>query len=191
VAEVLLFHHAQGQTPGFIAFADEWRSAGHVVHTPDLYDGKVFATLDEGVAYAERVGFDALSERGARAADPLPPALVYAGFSLGVMPAQRLAQTRAGARGALFFHSCLPAEVFGGWHDGVPVQIHAMEHDPYFVNDGDRDAAEELVATTPSAALFIYPGDQHLFADQSLASYDVDAAALLHHRTLDFLAALS
>src|SRR5574341_262962 len=146
MAEVLLFHHAQGQTAGFRAFADELRRAGHIVHAPDLYDGRTFATLDDGVAHARRVGFGELFERGVRAADRLPNELVYAGFSLGVPPAQKLAQTRGGARGALLFYSCVPTSEFGtSWPADVPVQIHAMDADPLFVDEGDLDAARALV----------------------------------------------
>jgi len=189
MAEVLLFHHAQGQTSGFLAFADELRQAGHTVHAPDVYDGRTFDTLDEGVAYAQEVGFGEVLERGVRAADKLPTDLVYAGFSLGVMPAQKLAQTRPGARGALLFYSCLPTSEFGSsWPADVPVQIHAMEADPFFVEDGDIDAARVLVESAENAELFLYPGDQHLFADASLPSYDAPAAALLVQRVLAFLA---
>ncbi|MDQ3894948.1 MAG: dienelactone hydrolase family protein [Actinomycetota bacterium] len=189
MAEVLLFHHAQGQTNGFAAFADELRQAGHTVHTPDLFDGRTFATIDEGMSYAEQLGFpDEIIQRGERAADALPNELVYAGFSLGVLPAQKLAQTRPGARGALLFYSCVPVSYFGGsWPAGVPVQIHGMDADPIFVDEGDLDAARELVASAPHAELFLYPGDQHYFADSSLPSYDADAAALLTRRVLDFL----
>jgi dienelactone hydrolase len=191
MAEVLLFHHAQGQTAGFIAFADELRQGGHTVHAPDLYDGRTFDSLDEGVAYARETGFGEVLERGVRAADGLAGELVYAGFSLGVMPAQQLAQTRPGARGALFFDACLPTSEFGSsWPADVPVQIHAMDADPFFVDDGDLDAARALVESAELAELFLYPGDQHLFADASLPSYDADAAALLSRRVLDFLGAL-
>jgi len=100
MAEVLLFHHAQGLTPGVLAFADELRRAGHTVHTPDLLDGRTFETVEEGVGYAKEVGFGEVLERGVRAAEELPTEVVYAGFSLGGMPAQQLAQTRAGASGA-------------------------------------------------------------------------------------------
>ncbi|MCI0687081.1 MAG: dienelactone hydrolase family protein [Sporichthyaceae bacterium] len=190
MAEVLLFHHAQGQTPGFLAFADELRRAGHTVHTPDLYDGNTFQTLDEGLAYARKVGFGELLEAGVRTADGLPSGLVYAGFSLGVMPAQNLAQTRVGARGALLFESCLPVSEFGSaWPKGVPVQIHGMDADPFFAGEGDIDAARALVESAEQAELFVYPGDQHLFADSSLPSYDAEATALLRQRVLDFLAA--
>jgi dienelactone hydrolase len=189
MAEVLVFHHAQGQTPGFLAFVDELRRAGHAVHAPDLYDGHTFESLDDGLAYAREVGFGNLLERGVRAADDLPSELVYAGFSLGVMPAQKLAQTREGARGALLFHACLPTSEFGSsWPVDVPVQIHAMEADQFFVDDGDIDAARALIDSAEQAELFLYPGDQHLFADGSLPSYDADAAALLSERVLDFLA---
>jgi dienelactone hydrolase len=189
MAEVLLFHHAQGQTAGFDAFADELRRAGHIVHAPDLYDGRTFATIDEGMAYAGKVGFpDEIIERGVRAANELPNELVYAGFSLGVLPAQKLAQTRPGARGALLFYSCVPTSAFGTpWPADVPVQIHAMDADPIFVDEGDLDAARALVESAEHAELFLYPGSQHYFADPSLPSYDADAAALLSRRVLDFL----
>lgn len=189
MAEVLLFHHAQGQTSGFLGFADELRRAGHTVHAPDLYDGRTFATLEEGVAYADEIGFGDLIARGVRAADELANELVYAGFSLGVLPAQKLAQTRPGTRGALLFHSCVLTSEFGSaWPPGVPVQVHAMEADPVFVEEGDLDAARALVESAEHAELFLYPGDQHLFADNSLPSYDADAAVLLSRRVLDFLA---
>jgi len=187
MAEVLVFHHAQGLTEGIRGFADELRAAGHTVHTPDLYDGRVFGDLDEGLAFVEEIGFGEIIERGGRAAGTLPAELVYAGFSLGVVPAQMLAQNRPGARGALFFHACVPASEFGSWPAGVPVQIHAMEADPFFLEEGDIDAARELAGSVEQGELFLYPGDRHLFADRSLASYDPEAAALLTRRVLEFL----
>jgi dienelactone hydrolase len=186
LAEVLLFHHAQGQTEGFLAFADELRAAGHVVHTPDLYDGKTFADLDDGVGYAKQVGFDTIAERGRLAADDLANELVYAGFSLGAMPAQMLAQTRPGSKGALLFSAAFPASEFGGsWPPGVALQIHMMEDDEWATED--LPAARELVETTDGAELFLYPGDRHLFADSSLPDYDESAATLLRQRVLAFL----
>jgi dienelactone hydrolase len=186
MAEILLFHHAQGQTEGFLAFADELRAAGHVVHAPDLYDGKTFTDLDDGVGYAQQVGFDTIGERGRLAADGLPRELVYAGFSLGALPAQMLAQTRPGATGALLFHASFPASEFGGsWPPGVPLQIHMMEDDEWAAED--LPAARELVETTGGAELFLYPGDRHLFADNSLSDYDENAATLLKQRVLSFL----
>jgi dienelactone hydrolase len=189
MAEVLLFHHAQGQTAGFHAFADELRRAGHTVHTPDFFEGRTFGSIDEGIAYAENVGFGEIIERGESAAEKLPRELVYAGFSLGVVPAQKLAQTRSGARGALLFYSCVPTSEFGGaWPAGVPVQIHGMDADPIFVDEGDLDAARAIVESTENAELFLYPGDQHYFADSSLPSYEEGAAKLLTQRVLAFLA---
>ena len=186
MAELVLFHHAQGQTPGFLAFADELRAAGHTVHTPDLYDGKTFATLDGGVGYAQQVGFDTILERGRLAAESLPNELVYCGFSLGVMAAQLLAQTRPRAQGALLFSAALPTSEFGGpWPPGVPLQIHMMEADEWALED--LPAARELVETIEGAELFLYPGDRHLFADNSLPDYDESAATLLKQRVLSFL----
>ncbi len=186
MAEILLFHHAQGRTPGLMAFADGLRTAGHVVHTPDLYDGNIFADLDAGVGYARKLGFETIGERGRLSAEGLPDQLVYAGFSLGVMPAQELAQTRPGARGALLFSAAFPASEFGGsWPPGVPLQIHMMENDEWALED--LPAARELVEMVEDATLFLYPGDRHLFADSSLPDYDADAAKLLDQRVLTFL----
>ena len=188
MAEVLLFHHAHGLTSGVRDFAEPLTRAGHTVHAPDLYEGRVFDDLDDGLAYVREVGFDAMFERGRAAAEELPNELVYAGFSLGVMPAQMLAQTRPGAKGALLFHSCAPTSEFGdAWPTGVPVQIHGMDADPFFVEEGDIEAAQGLVQATPDAELFLYPGKQHLFADNSLAAYDEQAAKLLTERVLSLL----
>jgi dienelactone hydrolase len=190
MAEVLLFHHAQGLTPGVVAFADALRVAGHTVHTPDLFDGRTFSSIDEGMAFIDASGRDEVAERGVRTADDLPADLVYAGFSFGEMVAQRLAQTRPGARGALLFYSCIPITgewAFGPWPDGVPVQIHGADADPYFVGEGDVDAAREIVEQVADAELFLYPGDQHYFADSSLPSYDAEATKLLTKRVLEFL----
>jgi len=184
---VVLFHHALGLTPGIGLFADELRRAGHTVYTPDLFDGRTFATLVDGVKYAEDIGFGAVIERGARAVEKLPTNVVYAGFSLGVLPAQMLAQTRPGARGALLYYSCVPVSEFGVWPDGVPVQIHGMDADPIFVGDGDVEAARGLVASTALGQLFLYPGDQHYFLDSTLPSYNADAAVLVMQRSLALL----
>src|SRR5437588_1415992 len=190
MAEVLLFHHALGLTSGCRSFADELRAAGHVVHTPDLYDGKTFTDLGDGDRHAEKeIGFNDIIERGRRAADGLPNELVYAGFSLGVLPGQMLAQTRDGAKGALLFHSCVPPSEFGGpWPPGIPLQIHLMDADQWVLPPNeDLGAARQLAEIIEGAELFLYPGDRHLFADNSLPEYDERAAALLKQRVLSFL----
>ena len=172
MAEVLLFHHAQGLTPGVHAFADELRDAGHTVHTPDLFDGRTFGSIDEGMAFIQSSGMEDMVERGERTADDLPSGLVYAGFSFGEMVAQKLAQTRPGARGALLFYSCIPISgdwAFGPWPDGVPVQIHGMDNDPIFVGEGDVEAAREIVANVKDAELFLYPGRPALLRRQLAA----------------------
>jgi dienelactone hydrolase len=191
MAEVLLFHHAQGLTPGIHAFADELRTAGHTVHTPDLFDGQIFNSIDEGMAHIKSIGFDAARARGVKLASEYPNELVYAGMSFGESIAQELAQTRPGAKGALLFYSAIPISgewAFGPWPDGVPVQIHGMDNDPIFVGEGDIEAAREIVEKVPDAELFLYPGDQHYFSDSSLPSYDPGATALLTKRVLEFLA---
>jgi len=192
MAEVVLFHHVQGLTDGVRAFADELRAGGHTVHTPDLFDGELPPTIDDGIALSQSIGDEVLDERVEKAVADLPAGLVYAGFSMGVMSAQRLAQTRPGARGALLYESCIPITgdwAFGPWPAGLPVQIHGMDKDPFFALEGDIDAARELVETVGPelAQLFVYPGDRHLFTDSSLPSYDADATAIVVRRSREFL----
>ncbi|MEU2234807.1 dienelactone hydrolase family protein [Streptomyces vietnamensis] len=191
MAEVLLFHHALGLTEGVGAFADGLRRAGHTVHVPDLYEGRTFEDLEAGVGYAQEVGFDTITARGEKAAEGLPQDVVYAGFSLGVVPAQKLAQTRPGAAGALLFGACVPVHAFGAaWPEGVRVQVHGMDADPYFVGDGDLAAARELVAGAGDRELFLYPGTAHLFAERGTPDFVPEAAALCAERVLCFLDAL-
>lgn len=186
MAEIVLYHHVQGFTAGVQSFADALRQAGHTVHTPDLFDGRTFDTIEEGMAFAREAGFGPLVARGVAAAEVIRPEAVYAGFSFGVMVAQQLAQTRSGAGGALLMSGCLPVSEFGeAWPEGVPVQVHGKEGDPFF--DEDLEAARALVDSTDQAELFLYPGDEHLFADSSLPTYDAAAAALLTERVLAFL----
>jgi dienelactone hydrolase len=190
MTELILFHHAQGLTDGVRAFAEDLRAAGHTVHVPDLYEGRTFPNVATGVRHAaQEVGFETIIARGRDAAAELPDDIVYAGFSLGVLPAQMLAQTRAGARGALLMPGCVAPEELGGpWPDGLPVQVHMMDGDEEMLPPNeDLAAARELEATVETAELFLYPGDRHLFTDRSLAAYDADAAALLMQRVLAFL----
>jgi dienelactone hydrolase len=187
MTEVVLFHHALGLTDGVRAFAEDLRAAGHVVHMPDLFEGKTFDAVPEGVANARTIGFGTILDRGTDAVEGLPNDLVYAGFSLGVMPAQSLTQSRPGARGGLFCYAFLdPSEFDGPWPEGVPAQIHMMENDPE-VQEGDLDAARAFDAASDSAELFLYPGDKHLFGERSFSDYDESAAELLRERTLGFL----
>ena len=183
---VVLFHHGQGQTKGFLDFADQLRASGHTVHAPDLYDGRTFDDLGDGLGYARAVGFGEILRRGVAAADDLPADIVYAGFSLGVMPAQSLAQQRAGARGAILYSAAFPTSEFGGvWPQGVAVEIHMMDADPW--GEEDRPVAEALVDEVEDGELFLYPGSGHLFADASLGDYDEQASDLLQERTLALL----
>lgn len=192
MAEVLFFHHVQGRTPGVAALADALRAGGHTVHTPDLFDGRVLASIEEGIGHADGLDRARVDAEVDRIAAALPPELVYAGISWGGAQAQRLAQTRAGARGAVLLESFVPLSApwsFGPWPARVPVQVHGKAADPFFAGEGDLEGAQQLVASgVAGAELYVYPGGQHLFCDSSLASYDAAATGLLTRRVLDFLA---
>lgn len=184
MAEVVLFHHALGLTDGVVAFADRLRAAGHTVHTPDLFGGATFTDLDEAVAHADALGSDELVARATAAVDELADAVVYGGFSLGVVPAQHLAQNRAGARAALLYHEGMPPRWFGSaWPDAVALQVHVSEHDPWV----ELDAARGLVEGARDAELFVYPGAAHLFTDATTAEHDAGATEQVIERSLHLL----
>jgi dienelactone hydrolase len=182
VADVVLFHHALGLTKPLREFAAALRGAGHTVHTPDLFDGQTFDTIEDGMAYSEEIGGPmAIVDRARVAVDELPNEVVYVGFSLGVMPAQSLAQTRPHARGAVLCYAALPLGRWGDnwpetWPEGVRLQLHILE------GDEDFEIAQGLAATAPRAELFVYSGTEHYFAE-----HDHRAAALLTERVLAFL----
>jgi dienelactone hydrolase len=182
VAEVVVFHHALGLTDAICGFADVLRETGQTVHTPDLYDGRTFDTIEAGMAYCEELGGPmAIVDRARAAVESLPSDVFYVGFSLGVLSAQSLAQTRPGARGAVLCYSALPLGQWGDnwpatWPEGVRLQLHILD------GDEDFEIAQGLAATVAGAELFVYPGSEHYFAE-----HDDQAAALLRRRVLAFL----
>lgn len=188
MAEILLFHHARGLTPGVVAFAETLRTAGHTVHAPDLYDGRVFPDTEAGVAHRQALGADTVGERAAAAAADLPADIVYAGMSMGCAPATALLLERPGARGAFFLYGATaPSWWEAEWPAGVPAQSHQAVGDPWREPEVDAMFAKEV----PGAQLFDYAVTGHLFADSSTEEYDEGAAALATERILAFLAQLS
>jgi len=185
MVNIVLFHSALGLRPSVHDIADRFRAAGHVVHTPDLFEGQVFDNLDEGVACRDAIGIPELARRSSTAADDLPADSVYAGFSMGAASAQLLAMTRPGARGALLYHAALPSAAFGtAWPDRLPLQIHTTENDPWV----DLDIARALAAEA-SGELHTYPGSGHLFTDPDTPGYDAAATEALIERSLTLLGA--
>ena len=192
VVDVVLFHHVLGLTDGVREFAERLAGERHRVYTPDLYHGAVASSLEEGFEIKNGIGDQTLAARAEHALEGFAPGLVYAGISLGVMTAQRLAQTRPDARGALLYEACVPITgewAFGPWPEGLAVQVHGMDDDEFFAHEGDLDAARELVMTVgPEVGeLFTYPGNGHLFVDSSLPSYNAEATALVVERSQTLL----
>jgi dienelactone hydrolase len=186
MTSVVLFHHAQGLTDGVRWFGDQLRAAGHDVTQPDLYEGVTFDDLDVGVAHADEIGMNEIIARGVAAIAQLPagtPAVV-GGFSLGTLPAQKIAQTRPGVRGAILYHGGLPSAVFGGpWQDGVALQLHVGPEDKW----AEMDEHDALIAEVPDSEIYLYPGTGHLIADNSLPSFDAESAGLIIGRSVEFL----
>jgi dienelactone hydrolase len=185
MADVIVFHHAHGVTSGLRRFADRLVSAGHRVMIPDLFDGETFDDVEDGVAYAESVGFDTIIDRGAAAASAVDGQFATIGFSLGVLPAQHLAQTHSRAVGAVLCHAAIALGTFAdAWPERVGLQLHTSERDAW----GDIDEARALAAAVPDAELYEYDTAAHLVTDSSLADYDPAIAELVVDRALVFLA---
>lgn len=192
MASIILFHHALGLTTSLRDYADTLRSFGHDVTTPDLFDGHTFADVQRGVSYAESIGFDTLVHKAEAAADLAPPESVFIGFSLGVLPAQHLVQTRPRSRGAVLMYACAPEGMISQpLTDGIPVQIHGNEFDPFFVHDGDIDHARAMVAAHSSVELYLYPGNGHLFAETNHPDFEEESAMQARGRIASFLATLT
>ncbi len=192
MAEVVLFHHVQGLTDGVQAFADELRAGGHIVHTPDLFEGARPESIDDGLALTGKIGDDVLKGRVDGAVADLPDGLVFAGFSSGAADAQRFAQTRPGARGALLYESCMPITgewAFGPWPDGVPVQIHGNEKDPFF---GEGATSRRLASWSPRSDLSSPSCSSTRATDTCSPTapsrrYDAEATALVMERSRQLL----
>lgn len=177
---VALFHSALGLRPAVHRFADALRVDGHTVHTPDLFEGKVFERLEDGIAERDAIGIPVLMGRAAEAVAGLPKDVVYAGFSMGAASAQWLGATRPGARGVVLMHGVLPMQAIGieAWPD-VPMQIHYVAGDPWV----DPDVAATF---ENRAEVFAYEGGGHLFADEASPDFHEANAATLRERVRAF-----
>jgi dienelactone hydrolase len=187
MAEILLFHHAGGLTEGVLSFAQTLRDAGHTVHTPDLFEGRNFGDVHDGVAYARSVGEASFAARAAEIVSSQPDDLVYGGMSMGAARAAEQVLTRPGARGAFFLYGAIaPSWWQATWPSGVPSQAHVTDGDEW----REPEAETEYLAQVPGAELFVYPGTGHLFAEPGHPDHDEEVARLATSRVLTFLASL-
>lgn len=184
MAEVVVFHHVQGLTEGVAAIADVFREHGHRVSTPDLFGGRTFSRLEDGVEFVGGLGREVVVNRALEAAAQLGDGAVYCGFSLGTRPAQMLAQSAPGARGALLFHGFYPSDMFAEkWPDGVDLQVHYTVDDEWC----DNAVASQLATDVQHAEIHSYEGSRHLFTDSSVADYDAEHADQAIQHALAFL----
>lgn len=196
MTQIVLFHPVLGLRDSVQEFAESWRSAGHVVHLPDLYDGRVFDDYDDAFAFLADIGGpETLLRRTDAAVEGVDTDVVYAGFSSGLRAVTHLVCTRPGARGALCFHGAVPPRAVGAsrWAGGVPAQVHEGELDPFREPAVNAEFETAVVASGSPVEYFLYPGVRgHLFADQGLPDeYDAPAAALMAERAERFLRQLS
>lgn len=186
MAEIVLFHSALGLRPGTLRDAERLRAAGHVVHTPDLYEGRLFTDADEGVAHSGVIGWPVLVARAEAALAGLPEEIVVMGQSMGVSVATHIATVRPGVRAALFCFTGHPPDA--PWPRGVPAQVHHSVGDRWSSVPNTSALVEAVAGAGGQAALYLYPGDGHLFTHEDLPDHDPAGAALFWRRALDFLA---
>ncbi len=183
--EIVLFHSALGLRPGVLQFAERLRAAGHRVHTPDLFDGEVFAGLEAGAAKRDALGIPELIRRAQAAVADLPSGIVLAGLSMGAGAAEFLAATRPGARAAILMHGALAPTAFGleRW-PAVPVQVHYATNDPWVAVDEVRALQAAVRKAGGVIDVHVYERGGHLFEDADLDTYDTAAARLMLERVL-------
>ncbi|GAA4845055.1 dienelactone hydrolase family protein [Kitasatospora terrestris] len=191
MAQIVLFHSAYGLRPAVHAAADRLRAAGHRVHTPDLYDGRTFDDVEEGMAYRDEVTNDELLRRAVSAAaplltDPAAPGLVYAGLSLGGSLAQNLALADERARGLLLLHGT--SDIREDAATGIPVQLHVAEPDPFESEDWLNAWYLNLTKAGADVEVHRYHGAGHLYTDPELPDFDAEAAEQTWRTALAFLA---
>ncbi|MFJ1752594.1 dienelactone hydrolase family protein [Kitasatospora sp. NPDC088134] len=188
MAEIVLFHSAYGLRPAVHEAADRLRAAGHTVHTPDLYEGRTFDDLEEGMAYRDEVGNDDLLRRAVTAVAPLLPAepgLVYAGFSLGGSLAQNLALADEKARALVLFHGT--SDLREDAATEIPVQLHVAEPDPFESDDWLNTWYLWMTRAGADVEVHRYRGAGHLYTDPELPDHDAEAAERTWAATLAFL----
>jgi dienelactone hydrolase len=184
MVEIVLFHHVCGMTDGVHAFAETLRETGHTVHTPDLFEGRTFTDVREGMEFAESVGEEVFEGRAAEVVKQYPTDAVYGGMSMGAARAAEQVLERPGARGAFFLYGAVAPSWWGAtWPSDVATQAHVAEGDELREPEAETEYAE-----VPGAELFVYPAGGHLFAEPGHPDHDPDAARLATGRVLDFLA---
>lgn len=184
MAEVVIYHHSGGLTAGITGLAATLRFAGHVVHTPDLFEGRTFADVAGGVAFTETLGEDVFAARAAAAVAGLPGGLVHVGASFGAARAAEQVLARPGARAAFFLYGAVAPSWWGAtWPTGVPAQAHVAAGDPW----REPEVEEEFVATVPGAELVVHPATGHLFAEPGHPDHDPAAADRVTRALLDLL----
>ncbi|MEW2156725.1 dienelactone hydrolase family protein [Streptomyces sp. NPDC007189] len=187
---IMLFHSAYGLRPAVRDAADRLRRAGHEVWTPDLFEGRTFDTVEEGMEFNESVGKEELLKRAVLAAAPYSDrGLVYAGFSLGASVAQTLALGDDKARGLLLLHGTSDIAPNAST-DGLPVQLHVAEPDPFETDDWLTAWYLQMGRAGADVEVYRYPAAGHLYTDPGLPDYDREAAEATWRVALGFLDAL-
>ncbi|GGS75999.1 dienelactone hydrolase family protein [Streptomyces griseoviridis] len=188
--DIVLFHSTFGLRPAVRQAADRLRAAGHEVRTPDLFQGRTFDTVEEGMEHNESVGREELLKRAVLAAAPYSErGLVYAGFSLGASIAQTLALGDHRARGLLLLHGTSDIAPNAS-ADGLAVQLHVAEPDPFETDDWLSAWYLQMGRTGADVEVYRYAGAGHLYTDPDLPDYDEEAAEATWRTALGFLDSL-
>lgn len=185
-ATILLLHSTYGPRPAVHSAAERLRAAGHEVHVPDLFEGQVADSVEDGRKIRDEIGNEELLRRAIAAAAPYSEqGLVYAGFSMGGSLAQNLALGDEKARGLLLLHGT--SDLPEGAATDIPVQLHVADPDPFEPDDWLNAWYLLMRRAGADVEIFRYRGAGHLYTDPELPDYDEDAAERTWSVALDFL----
>ena len=188
MATVIFFHSVYGLRSLEHEAVERVQAAGHKAFAPDLYDGLIARSIEEGFEFKDEIGWETICERAEWALAGLPASTVLAGFSMGAGVISSLWPKREKTAGILLLHRVAP--IAENARKGLPLQLHLAEPDP-FEPEEDVAAWRQAVERSGTAAeIFRYPGGGHLYTDASLPDYNARAADLTWKRVIDFLGAI-
>ncbi len=187
---IMLFHSTYGLRPAVRAAADRLRAAGHEVWMLDLFEGRTFETVEEGMAFNDGIGKEELLRRAVLAAAPYSSAAWCTRGSRSAPPSRR--PWRSATRRPLGCCSCTARRTSPRARRWTrPVELHVAEPDP-FENCNDRPSAWYLQMQRAGAdvEIYRYAGAGHLYTDPDLPDYDEEAAEATWRVALGFLDSL-
>jgi carboxymethylenebutenolidase len=189
---VIVLHAWWGLNSFFQELCDRLARAGFVAFAPDLYQGRIAATIDEAKALLDQRDSEAMQAiaSGALAYFRAHPAVrgdgvAALGFSMGAAWATAMASVApTDIAAAVLFYGADAADFAQA---RAAYLGHFAEDDEWEPVEGVRQIEADLRSAGRAVTFHFYPGAQHWFFETNRPEYDAEAAELAWQRSLEFL----